>query len=297
MMCVIACVLIGNKFEFRAVGSSQSCAIPVTTINTIIADSLIYLANLIEKRLGEAGFSAERGSNISLSEEDDREDIIHAVICDTLKEHYKIVFNGNNYSDEWAETAKERGLPNLRTAPEALAVYTAPKNIDLFSKLGVLSPKEQHARSNITNEFFLKSLVIEGQSMVQLAENFVLPAALHYQKNVADSVIVAAQVLGGAGAGDASKLDVLAPQKQLVGKVAGLVADLMRATETLKGVLERERSEVNGEDEDPQHMLQTFHPAISGAMRDVRVVCDSLEEVIDDALWPLPKYSEMLFLV
>lgn len=279
----------GNKFEFRAVGSSQTCATPVTTINTIIADSLIYLADLIEKRLKEAGFTTDRAVNISTAEEDEREDIINAVICDTLKEHYDVVFNGNNYSEEWTEIAKERGLPNLRTAPEALAVYTAKKNIDMFARLGVLSETEQHARSNITNEFFLKSLVIEGQSMVQLAENYVLPAAIQYQKNVAESIVVAAQVLDKEAAAG-----LLAPQKQLVAKVTGLISDLMRTTQALKSVLDKEKNE---DEEDPQRMLHVYHPAISSGMKDVRAVCDALEETIDDALWPLPKYSEMLFLV
>lgn len=277
----------GNKFEFRAVGSSQTCATPVTTINTIITESIIYLADEIEKRLKEAGLSG-KGAQVSAAEEDDRVDIIHGVVSDTLREHYAIVFNGNNYSEEWEKEAEIRGLPNLRTAPEALAVYDAQKNIDLFSKLGVLSEREQRARSNLTHELFLKHLIIEAQTMTRLAENYVLPASLQYQKNVCDSITAAAQVLGNDGG------DALAAQKKQLKKLVELIADLMRKVDALKDILEKEKKET---EEEPQALLKIYHPAISAGMRALRVVCDSLEDIVDDSVWPLPKYSEMLFLV
>lgn len=268
----------GNKFEFRAVGSSQTCATPVTTINTIITESLIYIADEIEKRLKEAADSGKAAA-------DDRVDVIQAVVCDTLKKHYAVVFNGNNYSEEWIKEAEKRGLPNLRTAPEALASYDAQQNIELFAKLGVLSEKEQGARSNLTHELFLKHLIIEAQSMVTLAENYVLPASLAYQKNVSESIAAAAKVLDR---------DALEPEKQLLKKVVALIASLMRTSQALKDIIEKER---NGNEEEPQALLKVYHPSISSAMRDLRTVCDALEDLVDDSLWPFPKYSEMLFLV
>lgn len=256
----------GNKFEFRAVGSSQSCAITVTTLNTIVAESLGYLADEIEKRFKAASLRAE-GFKLPASEDDERLDIIQSVIYDNLKEHYDIVFNGNNYSEEWVEIAKARGLPNLRTAPEALGVYDTPKALSLFSKMGVLSEREQHARSNITHEFFLKSIAIEGQSLVQLAENFILPAALQHQKNVSESILAAAQVFASMDKADGK--DALAPQEELIVQLVKLIAELIHTTSALKATLDKEKNEAESE---PQALLKVYHPTITTAMKEVRAV-------------------------
>jgi len=277
----------GNKFEFRAVGSSQTCALPVTILNTIITESVAFLADEIEKRLKAAKLPVGV-SEASQAQQGDRIDIIQGIIGETLKKHYAVVFNGNNYSEEWLQEAEARGLPNLRTAPEALSVYDAPKNIQLFSSLGILSEREQHARSNLTHELFLKRIVIEAQSIIQLAENHILPASLQFQKNVADSITSAAAVLGPNGP------ELLGLHKQLLNKVVRLVSDLLTCIDALKAILDKES---NGSAEDPQAMLKAHHPLITDGMRKLRAVCDSLEEVVDDSLWPLPKYSEMLFLV
>jgi len=259
----------GNKFEFRAVGSSQSCAVPVYHVNTIVADSLNFVTSEIQTRVAK-GAAVEDAAN----------EVVHEI----LVKHYAVVFNGNNYSEEWVQEATRRGLPILKTAPDALAVYNAKKNLDLFSRMGVLSSVELQARTHIMYETFLKRLHIEGTCLLSMLNTMVLPASIHFQERVATSYNATRAALGS----DAS----LASQKALLERVVGLVAQLQAEIASLATLLKEETSSHAEESK----KLAEFHPRITVALRSARTVADELETIVDDDLWPLPKYSEILFM-
>ena len=167
----------GNKFEFRMVGSSQSIATPNFIINTIVADSLNKIADRLEKA---SDFQTE----------------VHCVVKDIIKKHKRIIFNGNNYSEEWVSEAERRGLPNLKTAVDAIPALIDEKNIELFKRIGVLTPIEVHSRYEIQLENYIKTVRIEALTMAEMISRQILPAALYYVKHVADTV----SALNSAGA-------------------------------------------------------------------------------------------------
>lgn len=252
----------GNKFEFRAVGSSQSVATPITFLNTMVAESIAHIADQIEA----AGSSSEA---------------IQKIVQTTLKNHYRIVFNGNNYSEDWQRTAAERGLPNSRNTVEALASYVSDKNIRLFEGTGVFSEREVRARANVAYESYVKAIAIEAQSCLELSTTCVLPVALRQQQAVAESIAATRE----AGA----TLD-LSPQQQLLGKLTATINELIAANDELAHASEHS----HGDDVAEHATWQRDH--VAPAMRKVRAACDRLETIVDDTHWPLPKYHEMLFI-
>ncbi|MFK7929057.1 MAG: glutamine synthetase III, partial [Myxococcota bacterium] len=169
----------GNKFEFRAVGSSQSIARPNIFINTIVADALAQLADAIEDR-------TSNGTELP--------DAVQQVVQASLTKHHRVIFNGNGYSDAWQQDAKTRGLPNLRTAVDAIGCYGSPEHVELFERHGVLSHKEVESRVNVMFEAYSKALAIEAQSSLDLASTALLPAALKHQERMANSIHAAERV-------------------------------------------------------------------------------------------------------
>ncbi len=159
----------GNKFEFRMVGSSQSIARPNFVLNTIVAESLSQFADRLEKA---KDFEAE----------------VKALVKEMAREHKRIIFNGNNYSEEWVTEAEKRGLPNIRSTVEATQALTAPKNIRLLEKHGVLSQVEMESRCEIMLETYIKTIKIEALTMVEMAKRQILPAAVAYISELAGSI-------------------------------------------------------------------------------------------------------------
>ena len=252
----------GNKFEFRAVGSSQSVAEPNTVLNTIVAESLNHLAEEIEKAGGG-------------------EDAIHKIVADTLQKHYRVVFNGNNYAKEWHDEAESRGLPNYRDTVTALGQYACEKNVALFEKAEVYNQREIEARANIAYESYATALAIEAQSMLSMANTMVLPAALRQQE-------IAARSLSAVRAANEG-LDITA-QYESLGQLTETVNELLTSTKALT-----KAAEDNGHGEDPAAHATHMRDVVIPAMDRTRTACDALETMVDDELWPLPKYREMLF--
>jgi len=251
----------GNKFEFRAVGSSQSCARPGMILNTVMAESMNFVSDELEKLL-------KTGMKLDVA--------VHSIVSKLLKEHHRVVFNGNGYSDEWRKEAERRGLPNLRTTPDAIAVLAAPKNVEIFEKTGVLNKREVLSTQTIMYENFSKTVAIEAECTLTMAQSYILPVALEHKRNVAASIDNADPA-----------------QSKLLKDVNKWITDLINNLETLKNVKEQAKK---FHEEHLHEQAVFYRNEVMDAMAAVRSVCDSLESVVDDKLWPFPKYSEILFL-
>ena len=252
----------GNKFEFRAVGSSQSIAGPLVALNTIAAESLDYIATELEKATG--GDASKLNAAI--------ETLLQKIIA----EHKAVIFNGNGYSAEWQEEAKRRGLPNLKATPEALDVLVTPTNIALFEKYGVLSEREMRSRYEIYLERYCKDINAEANSAVQIAKTMILPAGYRYQGELVDT---------------ASKLKSIGQTVHMgtLDKLTKLVGAFEQRIEALETALAHGGHDLRAE-------VTHFHDDVIPAMVSLRETADQIESILPDDLWPLPTYREMLFI-
>ena len=252
----------GNRFEFRAVGSGQSVAGPLTCVNTAMADSLDFCASKLE-----AAVAAKQPLNVAIQE----------LIAGIMKEHGAIIFNGDGYSKEWHEEAQKRGLPNNKTTPEALSALQTPAIATMFDKYKVLSPRELTSRYEIALEQYIKAVNVEAKLAVKIAKTIVLPAAIRYQTELASN----AAALKAAGvSGDTS---LLAQVSKLISEISSGIG----AVETAHG-----HHAAGGAAEEAKQYCNVLLPA----MLKLRESVDTLEGVMDDSLWPLPTYQEMLFI-
>jgi glutamine synthetase len=253
----------GNKFEFRAVGSSQSIAGPLVALNTIMAESLDYVATELEKATG--------GDTSKLP------GAVEKLLQRIITEHKAVIFNGNGYSQEWHDEAARRGLPNFKATPEALDQLIAPKNLALFAKYGVLSERELRSRYEIYLERYCKDLNTEAAAAIQIAKTMILPAAYRYQGQLVDI---------------ATKLKALgkSPHLGTLEKLTTLVGDLESRIEAV------EKSLAHGGDGDVRHEVAHFHDDVIPALAKLRETADQVETILPDDLWPLPTYREMLFI-
>lgn len=254
----------GNKFEFRAVGSSQSVAWPNTVLNTIIAESLDYIATELEKKLGKNPTPAKM------------ETVIRSILKEIIKNHRRVCFDGNGYSTQWHEEAAKRGLPNFPSTADALPALATKKAEKLFAHYGVLSPRELHARFEIQMEQYCKIVQIEGRTLTQLAVTQILPAALRAQGELAD-VVAGTQHAGVPCPESEAALRDLAHQ---VSALRGAVARLEEATAKDVPSLEKR--------------VRHFRDVVVSAIEEVRRLSDALERVVPADIWPLPDYASML---
>ncbi len=258
----------GNKFEFRAVGSSQSLAFPNTVLNTIVADSLHYIAAKIEE-----GVKGGRPLN----------DVVQEVVQKTLTEHKRIIFNGDNYSEEWHKEAHKRGLPNLHNTMEALPRLVDKETKELFKSHAVLNEEELMSRYNVQLESYCKTINIEALLTSNIAATMILPTAINYQAQLAGSIIATKSVLDDA---DMSVQE-------------GLLKDIMERASKLKLAIDN-LDKLNKKDEKAHSNLfdhaKFYETKIIPAMNEVRSIADELELLVDDSLWPIPKFSEMLYI-
>ncbi|HEX6985042.1 MAG TPA: glutamine synthetase III [Planctomycetaceae bacterium] len=253
----------GNKFEFRAVGASQSIAGPLVALNTIVTESLDYCATKLEQATG--------GDPSKLNAE------LQKLLTAIINEHGSIIFNGNGYSEEWHAEAERRGLLNLKTAADALPYLDAPEVEALFTKYGVLSKRELESRSDIYHEQYCKSINVEAKVMIEMARTMLFPSAVRYQGQLA-ATCVNLRALDIDG--DTETLD----------RVTDLTNRLRRATDRLEETL----SQVNGHG--PKAEARHYCDVVLPAMAELRQAADELEGYIADDLWPLPTYQEMLFI-
>ena len=253
----------GNKFEFRAVGSSQSIAGPLVALNAIVAESLDFIATELEK-VTDSDTSKLAGA-------------VEKLLQKIVSEHKAVLFNGNGYAQEWQDEAKKRGLPNLKTTPEALDVLVAPKNIALFEKYGVLSEREMRSRYEIYMDRYCKDINTEANSALQIAKTMILPAGYRYQGELVNT---------------ASKLKNLGQSVHMgtLEKLTILVGDLERKIEALEKVLGHHGAA------DLRAEVKHFRDEAVPAMVALREVADQIESILPDDLWPLPTYREMLFI-
>ncbi len=243
----------GNKFEFRALGSSMSLALPNTVLNTIVAEAIDDLA-------GKLG-SALKGGNV--------EKALAKVVKDSWSANKQVVFDGDNYAEEWHAEAEQRGLANLRSTPDALPWLVEKGTVALFKKYGVLSKRELESRHEVFLEQYAVKLNIEGETAASIARTQILPAAIRHLNE-----------LRAAG------------MDELIGEVEPVVKELHYAILALEDA----NLSDNQDDATPARWAAYMRDRLVPAMEDVREVADRLERIVADDLWPLPKYSEMLFI-
>jgi glutamine synthetase len=255
----------GNKFEFRAVGASATSAWPNTVLNTIVAESLDFVATRLEQKVG-----ADR-SRESL------ENAARSVLQEIIREHKRVIFNGDGYSKEWHAEAEKRGLPNLADTVQSIPRLGTKKAIDLFAKYAVLQEHEMKSRIHAALERYAKQLLIESESMVLIGRQMILPAALRQQKELATAI--ESTVAAGVPCED---------QKQALGQFVDLV---YRFNASLSALAEAD----NYDTHDPYELAVYLRKTILPMMNSVRQVADTLETWVAHDLWPLPSYRELLF--
>tara|TARA_R110002073_G_scaffold118918_5_gene259357 strand:+ start:314921 stop:317116 length:2196 start_codon:yes stop_codon:yes gene_type:complete len=254
----------GNRFEFRAIGSAASVAWPNTVINTIVADSLDYIATSVEKGLGAKPTEAKR------------EQVVRKVLQNVVREHKAIIFNGDNYTQEWKDQAEQRGLPNLVSTAQALPVLQSSKVKAVFKKYKVLSKTELESRAEIFAEKYITEIGIEARQMVAMGKNMILPAAIKHQLNIAEAV----------GATEGVNVDCSVLRAQLEDFV-----ELVSAFNDRLGDLDRIRV-IPGTDTMAQCMYCCEQ--IIPAMETLRDLGDKLETEVEAELWPMPVYSDLM---
>ena len=242
----------GNKFEFRAAGSSQSCANPNIVLNTIVAEAFDEIATKLENVKGEK-------FNQTLQN----------LLSDIVKKHKRIIFNGDNYTEDWRTEAAKRGLPNLRTTPDALKPLIAPKNITLFEKYKVFNQVEMHSRYEVFTEEYKRKIAIEAGLTLRMSRTHYIPAISEYLTSI--STTFNAQKTAGQ-------------KSQMLEKLMKKVSTLLSVTIEYAELLEIELAESGDESK------------LIERMNNLRASVDSAEKYVSDKLWPVPKYCEMLFI-
>ncbi|MBO5420166.1 MAG: glutamine synthetase III [Bacteroidales bacterium] len=259
----------GNRFEFRAVGASQNVASAVYVLNTMVAESLTEFREEVDA-LEAAGTG--------------REEAVMAVVRRFISEAKDIMFEGNGYSREWEEEAESRGLRAVKNVPEAYEVYHENQTVELFEKTGVLAPNEVEARFEILNEIYVKKLQIEARIIGDLCLNHVLPAAVKYQNILIENVKGVKDIFGDSYAELCSaEIETLKKISSYINSVSADVAALVDARKRANKI------------EDIAQRAKVYSHEVKDMMHKVRLNADHLEMLIDNEMWPLPKYRELLF--
>jgi glutamine synthetase len=256
----------GNKFEFRAVGSSASIAFPIVLLNAAVAEALGEIIETMKAQL--------KGGKKTV------DDVVLGVVRDIFKETASIRFEGNNYSEEWVKEAAKRGLPNLRRSPEALAQLTTKEAKTLLTKLGIFNKEELESRYHIRLERYVKDMLIEMHTQREMVDTMVLPAAFAYSGSLATSA---------AAAKSAGVKNI--PQLEAANEIGGMIETLRKRRDALSAAIEKAEGMHDTLAKQAQHLTS----AGADAMAEVRETSDALELHVPDELWPLPKYREMLF--
>ena len=253
----------GNKFEFRMLGSSESIACANIMINAAVAEELKQFADILE---GSKDFTND----------------LHNLILKTIKEHKRIIFNGNGYDDSWVQEAEKRGLLNLKSTPEAYSHLLDAKNKKVLSEHGILSEVELASRYEIYNENYSKVINIEALTMLDMAKKLYLPAASKYAKELAEIV----SLKKAAGGADDSY------ESELLAKVSSLTAAIYNKVKALdKAVIEAKNVSETGA------LALYYRNTVFQAMSELRENVDELEGCVPAEVWPVPSYADLLFSV
>jgi glutamine synthetase len=251
----------GNKFEFRMVGSNQSIAGSNFVLNTIVAESLCKFADRLEK-------------SVNIQKD------INAIILETIKKHKRVIFNGNNYSEEWVTEAEKRGLPNIQNTVDSIAAIRSEKNLALMEKHGVLSRVEMESRSEINYEIYIKTVNIEALTMVEMSRRQILPAVIGYRADLASS-ISSVQAVDGNAEVEKGLFD------QISVSVKSFNVNLIKLEKAIKTA-----SGLHG---DSRAQAVAYRDLVFKTMGDLRKDADLLETIVDAEYWPMPTYSKLLF--
>jgi len=254
----------GNKFEIRAVGSSANCASPMTVLNTIVAHQLKQFMEDYRKQI-------DKGLQ--------KDEAIFTILKDYIIQSERILFDGNGYSEAWHKEAAKRGLSNLRTTPEALKAAMKPEYKELFTSLGIYSEAELESRYQVQLEQYIEKILIEAQVLADLVSNHILPTVLRYQNQVAANVLS----LHSLGMNEGSN-------KDLLNTLTSRIHTLNEALDGLKHIMD-EVETAKTEEQKADKIVKKLLPA----MNRLREISDKLEMMVDDEMWPLVKYREMLF--
>ena len=252
----------GNKFEFRMVASSMSIAGANTVLNATVADVLQSMADRMEKT-------------------DDLDKTVDEIIYETLKEHQKVIFNGNGYSDEWIAEAEKRGLPNVKTMVDATASLLYPKTIEMFERQHVYTKTELESRAEINYEAYAKAINIEAKTMIHMASKEYIPAIISYVTSLGDSINSISAACAEAD---------LSVQKDLLTTCSSLLAKAQTALYALKDADKKANAIEEGKEQ-----AEFFRDTVFTAMADLRAPIDELEMIVDKEYWPVPSYGDMLF--
>lgn len=253
----------GNKFEFRMVGSSQSISGPNFVLNTIVAEILSEIADQLE---GKTDVNAEA----------------QKIVQKIAKDHGRVIFNGNGYTDEWVKIAENRGLPNIRSTVESCSVLTAEKNVKLFEKHGILNKTELEARQEIVLEQYIKTINIEALTAMEIAKRQILPAGIAFATQLAQSVNTVKAT--GVKA-------LTSAQEELLIEVSAALASLKKNIAALEKALDK-AEHMHG---DTYKLALFYKDSVFTAMNTLRADADKLETMVDKDLWPLPTYADLLF--
>ena len=253
----------GNKFEFRMLGSSQSIASPNVVFNTIVAEELTQFAEVLEKG-------------------DDFHETLEKLLHDTFKAHQRILFNGNGYDDAWVEEAKRRGLSNLRDTVDCMPAYIDPKNVALFTKHGILTESEMHARYEIHLENYCKVTAIEANTLQDMVMQHILPGVLQYSDDLASAILHKRQI---------SSVTCRA-EEQLLSRLSNMTDQLYTLCEQLKtSVLNA--PDVTGGIESARY----FREHVVALQNEISLIINELESCTSAKYWPYPTYADILFSV
>ncbi|HKR10358.1 MAG TPA: glutamine synthetase type III, partial [Gemmatimonadaceae bacterium] len=255
----------GQKFEFRAVGSSASIAFPVTLLNVAVADAIGEITATLRETLKKTKSVNEA---------------VLKVVRQVFKETAAIRFEGNNYSEDWVKDAKKRGLPNLRRTPEALKEMISKQSRKVLTDLGVLTKEELESRYHVRVERYVKDMLIELHTLREMVDTMVIPAAFTYLNQLTEAA-AQAKTAGIA----------VVPQIATANQIGELVQELQEHREDLTDVIVR----AEAKHDDPVGQAEMLTTEGADTMAEVRKACDALELLVADDCWPLPKYREMLF--
>jgi len=260
----------GNKFEFRAVGSTANCANPMTVLNTIVAKQLIDFKAEVDELIDKKTMK--------------KDDAIFNVLREYIKTSKAILFEGNGYSDEWQKEAKKRGLSNNKTTPEALKVKVSKASIDLFESLGVMNKVESEARYEIEMEAYILHIQIESRVLGDIARNHVVPTAVRYQNILIENVTGLKTIYGDKFKGLAKEqLSLIEQISEHIEAINSLVTKMTDARKFYNLQTDLEKK------------AKGYCIKVKPLFEAIRYHCDKLELMIDDELWPLTKYRELLF--
>ncbi|MGB5556283.1 MAG: glutamine synthetase type III, partial [Flavobacteriaceae bacterium] len=260
----------GNKFEMRGVGSKTNCAKPMTVLNTIVAKQLIAFKKEVDTHIEKKNLK--------------KDEAVFNVLREYIKTSKRIRFDGDGYSDAWEKEAKKRKLSNNKTTPAALQVMTSKESLALFKSMGVMSEVEVAARKEVELETYILNIQIEGRVMTELVYNDILPAAMRYQNLLLKNLAGMKDIYGS------TFKKYVSAQMDILEQVTTHISELKLKTDTMVEARKKGNAML-----DTNKKAHTYCNEVRPYFEDIRFHCDRLERLVDNRLWPLTKYRELLF--